>query len=217
MKSRLRMSSFLAIVVITAGAVSACGTTPGPKQKVEAKPTTGNLPLGLEVGDSASTTIGRYSKVLAYMNGWSIWETANPDRVVCVAVRPGRGHRAPVPDEGTGIVNGAGGGFYMGLEAKGTEDEAIFGFYGVQPYPKIMKAEVDGQVYEGPPTRAVIDGWEGKTGRYEVRSGPYPVQYIKLKDDEGVVELAGIGDAWKALMDCAANAPEPPRAAPPAS
>ena len=212
MQSPRRIMTSVTIVALIAVLAACLPQTRRPTTSPPADQVAGVA--GLAVGDTQSTGIGRYRKLLATDHGWAVWETADTDAVVCVAVKPSIGWRQPMPSEGGGLVAGAGGGFLVRTTAGTDASEPEFAFYGRQKYPKGGVSEIGGQIYNGPLPTDETENWDGRQGRFEITTGPYLDQYAKAKRETGEVDLSGLNWAVEAVERCAADAPPPPQVVP---
>jgi len=159
---------------------------------------------GFHVGESRLTPDGGYQKLRSGFEGWTIWEMASGEQLICYAVKAGGGRLSPVPSPVLGIVSGSGGGFYMRVNrgAEGATETIFAGLYGSNAFVKQSLTEVGGRTYEALTPELAVQ-WEGQSGSYQVTTGPNFTSTENLRRDIGALDFTGVGRAVEELEACA--------------
>lgn len=159
---------------------------------------------GFYVGEVRRGADGDYRKLIASFSGWTVWETAVQAELICLAIKAGNGRLSPVPDAAFGFVAGDGGGFF--LRQVSGEVVPAAAFYGSHAFVKTAGGEVGSVVYDAVPI-AAARAWEGRSGLFEVASGPHRLDEDALRRDTGAIDFSGITRALSLVASCAAGAP----------
>lgn len=174
------------LMMATAAALAAAG----PSQQ--------DWPVGVE----REVDEGFYMQVFAADNGWRVWRTENRNGVFCKAVKPAQGRDHPTP---IGVASFLTGGT-PNVEISLSYDRRSFQYDWGTTYRRGIRAK-----YRIPGERFWQDDLSGRTDlthgaeqviEVVVESYEYPSIRIGRAEEQGTIDLAGMGWAQTELRRC---------------